>query len=118
MSKVIGIVGSRRRDTIADSGKCFEAFQTIYEEGDSIVSGGCKKGGDKFAEVIAETMGISITIHYPEWKKYGKPAGFIRNTKIAEDCNILIALPHEDRLGGTEDTIKKALALGKKVILV
>lgn len=117
MSKAIGIVGSRRRDRPSDKLDCFHAFRAIYEEGDRIVSGGCPKGGDRFAVEIALEQGITITIHYPDWNKHKKAAGFVRNSKIAEDCDVLIALPSPDRTGGTEDTIKKAVKLGKKVIL-
>ncbi len=43
------------------------------------------------------------------WKKFGRAAGFIRNTDIAENSDILIACVSKDRTGGTEDTIKKFL---------
>ena len=35
-NKVIGIVGSRRRDTKADHLKCIEAFLGEYRQGDTI----------------------------------------------------------------------------------
>jgi hypothetical protein len=119
MAKTIGIVGSRRRNTSEDLYKCSMALAKIYEDGDKLVSGGCEKGGDAFAEKLAKGMGLTITIHFPHWNgPAGKAAGFVRNTKIAEDCDVLIALVAEDRTGGTEDTVKKALKLGKKVILI
>jgi len=118
-SKIIGIVGSRRRDSDPDFFQCLAAFERIYCPGDRLVSGGCSRGGDAFAESIARDKGLTITIHYPDWNgPVGKAAGFVRNTKIAEDCDILIALVAEDRTGGTEDTVKKATKLGKKILLV
>ena len=126
-SKVIGIVGSRRRATRDDQILLAAKFREVYKPGDSIVSGGCPTGGDKFAEDIARYWGLSIIIHYPDWNNRKKEietdelarkiAGFVRNTKIVEQCDILLALVAEDRTGGTEDTIKKALKLKKKVIL-
>jgi hypothetical protein len=107
--KTIGIVGSRRRDSRADHRACVKAFNKLYKPGDRIVSGGCPKGGDRFAELIAKRRGLTITIHYPDWDG---PA------KIAEECDILIALPADDRTGGTEDTIRKAAKLKKKIVLV
>lgn len=118
MSKVIGIVGSRRRDTEEDLNKVYRKLVEIYETGDTIVSGGCLKGGDRFAEVIADKERIPIVIHKPKWEWYGRGAGFVRNTLIADDCDILIACTAEDRKGGTEDTVKKAKKLGKSVIIV
>jgi len=118
MSKTIGIVGCRVRDSRKDLKACRLAFGGIFEEGDKIVSGGYPQGGDRFAEVIAKNDGLSITIHFPDWEKHGKAAGFVRNSKIVEDCDVLIAVVHPNRMGGTEDTIKKTKKLGKKVMIV
>ena len=116
--KIIGIVGSRRRDSQEDYELLLKAFLEIYEEGDKIVSGGCPKGGDFFAEVIANKAKIPIIIHKAEWNKYGRGAGMKRNTYIAEDSDIIIAIVAPDRTGGTEDTIRKAIKLGKKIIII
>ena len=105
--KKIGIVGSRRRNTARDRSIVFNKLMEIYEEGDYLVSGGCPEGGDKFAEIVAKQNGVPILIFYPNWKKYGKIAGFERNTYIARESDVLIACVAPDRTGGTEDTIKK-----------
>ena len=117
-NKVIGIVGSRRRNNEDDLIKIEKLFLEIYKPGDSIVSGGCPLGGDHFAEIIAQKLEIPIKIYYAEWKEYGKGAGIKRNTYIAEDCDVLIACVASDRKGGTEDTIKKVKRLKKEVLLV
>ena len=107
--KRIGIVGSRRRNSGVDQKATREKFLEIFEDGDWIVSGGCPKGGDRFAEKIAKDYGIPILIFYPNWKKNGRGAGFVRNLDIAENSDILVACVTKDRMGGTEDTIKKFL---------
>lgn len=79
------------------------------------VSGGCKKGGDRFAEIIADQFGITKIIHYPDKSKLpDEPLtkdftkiNFERNTLIARDSDKLFALVAHDRTGGTEDTIRK-----------
>lgn len=118
--KTIGIVGSRRRDSNEDFGLTVSAYLAIREIYGEVrlVSGGCPTGGDHFAEMIAKQYGLTITIHYPNWELFGKAAGPIRNTKIARDCDVLLALVAPDRTGGTEDTIKKTEKMGKKVIFV
>ena len=116
--KTIGIVGSRSRDTEEDLELTRKEFLKIYEKGDTLVSGGCPKGGDRFCEVFAKQYNIPIKIHYAEWDKYGRGAGFQRNKYIAEDADVLIAVVSPDRKGGTEDTIRKALGLGKTIALV
>lgn len=117
--RVIGIVGSRRRDTDGDFALLAAKFAEVWRPGDRVVSGGCPKGADRFAEILARNRGLTLTIHYPDWRgRAGRGAGFVRNTEIARDCDVLIALPASDRKGGTEDTIRKALQMGKAVILV
>lgn len=138
MVKVIGIVGSRRRDSAADYVACLAAFRDEYIPGDRIVSGGCPKGGDRFAEVIAghvaedegRELSEVIVIHLPDRSKLDPDlvaknpraahavVNNARNSLIARDCDVLIAVVAQNRSGGTEDTIKKACALGKPVVLM
>lgn len=107
--KKIGIVGSRRRDSKEDFKLCEETFLSIYEDGDEIVSGGCPRGADNFAEILAKKHQVPIKIYYAQWDKLGKRAGFARNGDIAQDADVLIAMVSSDRKGGTEDTAKKFL---------
>lgn len=104
-NKTIGIIGSRTRDSGVDQKAVREKFFEIYKEGDSIVSGGCGKGGDRFAENIAKNNGIPILIFYPKWNTLGKSAGFVRNSDVAINSDVLIACVSKDRTGGTEHTI-------------
>uniref|UniRef100_A0A6H1ZEF6 DNA recombination-mediator protein A n=1 Tax=viral metagenome TaxID=1070528 RepID=A0A6H1ZEF6_9ZZZZ len=106
MKKIIGIIGTRSRNLHNDYIIVEGVFLSIYKEGDWIVSGGCSKGGDRFAEVISKDFGIPILIFPPDYKQYGRSAPFIRNKKIAEFSNkALIACVNEPRTGGTENTI-------------
>lgn len=108
----VGIVGSRRRNEDADFALVARALKQFMEVADRhdqkviLVSGGCPVGADKFAETLAERLDLDIIIHQADWK-VGRHAGFLRNTDIANDADILIACVAEDRKGGTEDTIKK-----------
>lgn len=105
--KIIGIVGTRSRNLDKDYEAVLEAFLKVYEVGDAICSGLCSQGGDRFAEVLAEIYNTP-TLWFPaKWNKHGKMAGFIRNTDIAQNSDILIACVAHNRKGGTEDTIKK-----------
>lgn len=114
----IGIVGSRRRNDKEDFFKLYKVFKEVYSNGDIIISGGCPKGGDRFAKIIAQKKSIEIKIYYPDWKRYGKGAGHIRNTDIAKNSDIILAVVSKDRKGGTEDTIKKAQKFGKEIRLI
>ena len=110
----IGVIGSRRRIELADFFSVRDAVLSIHKEGDWLVSGGCPKGGDEFAERMALAGGMAILIFFPNWEKYKKAAGFVRNGSIAENSDILIACVANDRKGGTEDTIKKFLKMKGK----
>jgi hypothetical protein len=130
--KSIGIVGSRRRDSLYDFINTFNSFIKIYKDGDHIVSGGCPKGGDRFAEIIADILRVDPLIHYPDETKldpkilklnprvaYAK-INYARNILIARDSDVLIACVAPDRKGGTEHTIKEWQKLhpGKEPIIV
>ena len=135
MAKVIGIIGTRSRDSESDFLLVEYAFLKVYQLGDTVCSGLCPKGGDRFAVILAEQH-HAPTLWFPaEWdnleasnarirrnkwgKLYNANAGFDRNMDIARS-DILIACVAEDRTGGTEDTIKKwkKFHLGKEPILV
>lgn len=107
--RIIGIIGTRRRDTGGAQKVIEEKFLEIYKPGDWICSGGCPKGGDRFAEIIAKKYAVPILIFYPDWNKKGKGAGLIRNGDIADSSDLLIACVATDRTGGAEDTIRKFL---------
>jgi hypothetical protein len=112
--QVIGIIGTRRRNGSEAYKKVETAFFEVYEKGDWICSGGCPKGGDRFAEVIAKKYGIPILIFYPNWQKHKRGAGIIRNMDIAFHSTILIACVAKDRKGGTENTIRSFLKCIRK----
>lgn len=103
----IGIVGSRRRNSTEDAIKVKDALMKIIQEGDTLVSGGCKQGADSFAKIIATFYKIPIEEHKPKYWKYGEAATHVRNDLIAKDADVLIACVASNRKGGTEDTIKK-----------
>ena len=109
--KKIGIIGTRDKNKAEDFKKVQDKFLELYEDGDWIVSGGAKDGGDAFAERLSIKHQVPILIYRAKWKKYGKPAGLIRNPDIAEWSDVLIAIqdPERTKDRGTEDTIKHFL---------
>lgn len=106
----IGIVGTRSRDSEQDFDIVARKFLELYTPEDRICSGLCPKGADRFATYLAKEWENYLLppLWFPaNWSKYGKSAGFIRNTDIARESDILIACVSNNRKGGTEDTIKK-----------
>lgn len=133
MKKII-IIGSRRRNEEIDYLAVYKVFRKVYNYNDVIISGGCRKGGDKFAEQIAERHGMTkengqLVIHLPMKPEIGSPrfkwvqVMYDRNTVVANEAeadSIIIACISKDRTGGTEDTLKKIEKFGrcKNIILV
>jgi hypothetical protein len=127
MKKII-IIGTRRRNSDQDYKEIFLEFRQHYEDGDIIVSGACPEGGDRFAELIAEKLGLTesngkLILHRPIKPSFGSPkwaytkAFYERNTLVAneaEEDSVVIACVHSDRKGGTEDTLKK---IGNKCLV-
>lgn len=112
---IIGIVGTRQRDSWEDQELVFEKLKEHWVKDRTIIcSGGCGKGGDRFAKNIAYLHELPYLEFPAQWSRKGKSAGFSRNTDIAEWSDMLIACVSKDRKGGTEDTIQKFCSLGKK----
>ena len=116
--KTIGIIGTRRRNSYKDFQLTEQQFLKIYNPNDIICSGLCPKGGDRFAVMLSKQYKIKSLWFPANWEKYGRSAGFIRNDDIAKHSDILIAVVSNDRTGGTEDTIKKYLKLGKTDLIL
>jgi hypothetical protein len=118
MSKVIGIIGSRRRDEKADCKLAIAALKKVWKRGDTFVSGGCQLGGDRFAKYISVEWEVPLKEHLPDKSKLDPVLmsknpraayaviNYARNKLIARDADVLIAVVAPDRKGGTEDTIK------------
>ena len=113
----IAIVGSRA------FGDCDTVFAKLVEvlkelnlsfEDILLVSGGAK-GVDRCAEFIArEVLKVPFLVFPANWDKFGRSAGPIRNSYIAEVADVVIAFPSGESKG-TWDTINKAKLRGKKV---
>lgn len=106
MAKIIGIIGSRDRDDQDTYAKILTVFDQIYTPGDWVCSGGCSRGGDRFAKLIANKYKTPYLEFPADWDGLGKAAGMIRNVHIAKACHVLIASPSNPGCG-TRHTIKK-----------
>lgn len=85
------IAGSRDITDINILVKAIKLSGYKITSSDEIVSGGAR-GVDTLAEIYAKKKNISITIFKPDWDKYGKSAGVIRNYEMAKYCDIGIVI--------------------------
>ena len=87
----VAIVGSRSINDQMFVEYLFRCFTYIFGKPTKIISGGAR-GIDTFAEDFAHTFNIDLQVFKPDWAKYGKKAGFIRNEDIIKNCDICLAI--------------------------
>lgn len=81
-----------------------------------IVSGGAR-GADALAERYADENDIQKEIYHAQWDLFGKKAGFLRNTTIIENSELVIAF-WDGKSKGTRDSIGKASKQKKQTFIV
>ena len=80
-----------------------------------VVSGGAT-GVDELGECFATENNIPVRQFLPYWKKYGKAAGIIRNNKMADYADRLIAV-WDGESKGTKHMISAMQCLNKEVVI-
>lgn len=76
------------------------------------------RGVDRFAYEEANRLGLAVETHPAEWGKYGKGAGYRRNTEMAQmGADLCLAFWNEES-SGTEHMIEQAEKYGIPVELV
>lgn len=84
---------------------------------DTIISGGAK-GVDTCAEIFADQFGLDKIIFKPvDYNLYGNAAYAIRNQKIVDNSDILVAF-QENNSTGTEMTMNMAKRKGIPIFLI
>lgn len=81
-----------------------------------IISGGAT-GADRLAEKFALCYGIPIQIFHPDWNTHGKVAGVLRNKKIVDKADLIIAFWNGSSRG-TANTINIARQLKKDLLVI
>jgi hypothetical protein len=108
---IIAIVGSRNFANL----ELVRKFVANMDEGDSVVTGGAR-GVDTAAEATALDYSLTVQVIRPDWKRYGKAAGMIRNEQIVKVCDEVVAF-WDGKSRGTKDTIDKARKARKPIAI-
>ena len=110
----VAIIGSRNFNDYQKL-KDFIQKNVNVNEIELIISGG-ENGADTLGEIFANEFKIKKLIFKPEWEKFGRRAGFVRNKDIIENCDVVFAF----WIGGskgTEHSLKLAENLNKTIYL-
>lgn len=111
----LAIAGSRDFKN-SKAAKVIETF--LYENRDKIrevVSGGAR-GIDKIGEEVANSLDIPTKILVPDWKRFGKRAGMLRNADI-EKASQMALIFWDGASKGTQNTIQIFTRAFKPVVL-
>lgn len=111
----LAVIGSR---TFTDYKKLEEVLDgyALLNPITEIISGGAK-GVDKLAEQYSKARAIPIKVYPAEWDKYGRSAGYRRNTLIVNNCDQVIAF-WDGISKGTLHSITLAEKIGKEITVI
>ena len=109
----IAVIGSRTA-----TAKQYEELVQRLEplQPTEIISGGAN-GADALGERYAREYGLKLTTYTPDWQRFGKAAGPIRNEQIIKAADLVLAI-WDGKSTGTADSLKKAKALRKKIAII
>lgn len=101
------VAGGRR---FSDYAMLRNVLDGLIDEQDVILSG-CASGADGLALRFATNFGYACEKYPADWEKHGKAAGPIRNQRMAQEADGLIAF-WDGKSHGTKDMIEKAVQAG------
>jgi predicted Rossmann fold nucleotide-binding protein DprA/Smf involved in DNA uptake len=108
----VAVIGSRTFNDYNLVEKTLSGIDDI----DCIVSGGAK-GADSLGEEYALNNSIKTMIFKPDWKRYGRGAGFVRNKTIIDNADVVVAF-WDLKSKGTKNSIELAKKQNKKVVII
>ena len=113
--KKIMICGSR---TINDESLISEKLNSaLAEYPDMILISGGAKGVDSIGEAWAKSHNVQIQQYKPDWKRYGRGAGIVRNKIMVATADLVIIF-WDGISNGTKSVIDFFKELNKSYLLV
>jgi len=101
----VAVIGSRNIKT--------DITEYIPEDATEIISGGAA-GVDTLAEKYADAHGIPKRIFLPDYGEYGASAPFVRNRRIVDAADLVVAI-WDGKSRGTRYTLDYAIEMGKEI---
>lgn len=97
--------------------RCDYYLQNKLKEDRVVIVSGHANGADSLGERYAQERGLECETYPADWKAHGRAAGPIRNAKMAEVADALIAF-WDGKSRGTKSMIELANKKGLKVSVV
>lgn len=108
------VTGSRNIDDMSYVFSCLLKIMQVFDF-DTIIEGDAI-GVDRLAGLFAVSHGMKLITRKPEWRRYGKRAGLIRNTEMVILCDKGIAI-WDGKSRGTKHCINE-LRKAKKLLKI
>lgn len=108
---------------IIAGGRDFDDYDLLSDTMDRLLSNvdedivivcGKARGADTLGEVYAKERGYIVRYFPADWERYGRSAGYIRNTEMAKNADALVAF-WDGRSHGTKDMVETAQKYGLRV---
>ena len=110
----LAVIGSRSFNSYAWLEQCLlRSFGVADIE--AVISGGAR-GADALAARFAYCHSLPLITIRADWETHGRKAGPIRNSEIVAQADVLVAF-WDGASAGTRDSIAKARAAGKRVLI-
>ena len=71
--------------------KCDAILSSKSQDSNIVIISGTARGADRLGEQYAAERGYQIERYPADWERDGKAAGYIRNKRMAENADALIA---------------------------
>jgi hypothetical protein len=75
---------------------------------------GCARGADTLGEKWAKERGIPVKHFKPDWNRFGKGAGYLRNQEMADYADTVVAF-WDEKSRGTKHMIDYSRKVGNDV---
>lgn len=108
------VAGSR---SFTDSKLLTEKLDFFFSKITPTIISGRASGADQLGEKYAEERGLDLILMPADWYKYGRSAGYRRNTEMAKVADGLVAF-WDGESKGTGHMIAEMRRLGKTVKVV
>lgn len=107
------IAGSRDFDNYSYLESCVSKFIKEHKEYNITIISGNARGADKLGEKFGIEHGIKVHRFKADWEKFGKSAGYIRNTQMLDfiqepNCKGVVLAFWDGKSKGTKHTITNA----------
>lgn len=112
-NKYVLIAGCRDYNNYAEAkryiNRCIAEIRKRYKI--TVISGGAR-GTDNLGELYAIENGFDVKKYLPDWERYGKSAGPLRNKIMVDKADFIICF-WNGKSRGTASTVKHAIKTGK-----